>query len=245
LSLCQKYKVTNDTELIGEREKLKSLLAEITSYDDQIIGLEKKIKAAHEEVAVLAEKLSKARSKAAPLFEQQVSSMLKNLGMPNAAFTVNLDKAEEYTPNGTDTLSFMFSANRLVVPSDISKVASGGELSRLMLTIKSLVASSLALPGIIFDEIDTGVSGEIADKMGSIMKNMSKDMQVISITHLPQVAAKGAHHYLVFKTDSAKSTATHIKLLSSEDRIVEIAKMLSGEKLTDAAIEHAKLLLKE
>jgi len=220
------------------------LLADITSFDDQIKDLEKKIADSKEELNQLAVKLSKARNKAAPQFEEQVSAMLKNLGMPNALFTVKIEPVSDYTMNGLDTLSFLFSANKQVAPSDISKVASGGELSRLMLSIKSLVASSLALPSIIFDEIDAGVSGEIADKMGNIMKKMSKDMQVISITHLPQVASKGAHHYLVYKTDTAKTTSTYIKLLSNEDRIVEIAKMLSGEKLTDTAIEHAKLLLK-
>ena len=193
----------------------------------------------------MGQKLSAARKKAIVPFEKEIASLLKSLGMPNAVFTATLVSTDEFGSCGMDELQFLFSANKQVAPSDIAKVASGGELSRLMLSIKSVVSSSLALPSIIFDEIDTGVSGEIADKMGTIMRTMAKDMQVISITHLPQVASKGASQYLVYKTDTKEATNTHIKLLSKEERVTEIAKMLSGEKLTDVAIENAKILLKQ
>ncbi len=144
---------------------------------------------------------------------------------------------------GTDKVEFLFSANKQAAKQDIGKIASGGELSRLMLAIKSLISSSLELPTIIFDEVDAGVSGEIAEKVGLIMKSMSENMQVINITHLPQVAAKGDYHYLVYKYDQDKESITDIKLLESEERVLELAKMLSGEDLTEAAISNARELL--
>ncbi len=242
-SLCQKYHAANEKELLDERNKLEGLISDITGFDDQLNELSAQVTALKNQIAELAEKLTVSRKKACPEFESQILLLLKVLGMPNAAFTAKLETAENFSFYGKDKIEFLFSANRQVAPSDISKVASGGELSRLMLSIKSVIASSLALPSIIFDEIDTGVSGEIADKMGNIMRSMSKSMQVISITHLPQVASKGLNHYLVYKKDHSESTNTHIKLLNQEERINEIAKMLSGEKLTDAAIQNAKALL--
>ena len=164
--------------------------------------------------------------------------------MPNATFKILQNKAEQLSVNGFDTVTFLFSANKKVEMQSISKVASGGELSRLMLSIKSLISKSIALPTIIFDEIDIGVAGEIADKMGNIMLNMSQNMQVISITHLPQIASKGQYHYTVYKYDDNDTTTTNIKLLNDDERIVEIAKMLSGESVTEAAFENAKDLLR-
>ena len=163
--------------------------------------------------------------------------------MPNSSFSANIETGSDFTSYGCDKVTFLFSANKQVASQDINKVASGGEISRVMLAIKSIIASSLAMPAVIFDEIDTGVSGDIADKMGNIMKQMSENMQVVSITHLPQVASKGQNHYLVYKVDDEKSTTTKIKLLLGEDRVVEIAKMLSGEQISNAAITNARVLL--
>lgn len=242
-SLCQKYRVKTEEELIEEHQRLQKMLSEITSYDSQLEELNQKISLAYSRMHQLSADLTQRRSGIIGEFEKRVSEMLKVLGMPHAVFRVDLVEAREYGPYGKDAVSFLFSANKQIPPADIGKVASGGELSRLMLAIKSLVASSLTLPSIIFDEVDAGVSGEIAEKMGNIMRQMAASMQVISITHLPQVASKGHHHYRVYKTETGKTASTHIQLLTPEERVIEIARMLSGEKLTDAAIAHAKLLL--
>jgi DNA repair protein RecN (Recombination protein N) len=169
--------------------------------------------------------------------------MLKVLGIPNAVFRVEHSELGDFSENGKDEVEFLFSANKQVQPQEISKIASGGELSRLMLSIKSLLSDSRELPTIIFDEVDSGVSGEIAEKVGAIIKKMSQGKQVINITHLPQVAGKGDFHYLVHKYDEGGATITDIKLLDDEDRVLEIARMLSGEELTEAAISNARELL--
>jgi len=166
------------------------------------------------------------------------------LGIPNGRFKIHHEITGDYTINGKDRVQFLFSANKNIALQEISKIASGGELSRLMLSIKSLLSDSSGLPTIIFDEIDMGVSGEIADKVGNIIKRMSKGMQIINITHLPQVACKGDFHYLVYKSDEGESTTAHVKLLNNEERHIEIARMLSGEELTEAAMENARELLK-
>jgi len=171
-----------------------------------------------------------------------VEQLIK-LGMPNIQFIVEISPEGEFTENGNDQVQFLFSANKNRAPQPVTEIASGGEVSRLMLSIKSLVAHKADLPTIIFDEIDTGVSGEIAHRMGEIMRTMSADMQVITITHLPQIAGKGTQHYSVFKDDTGLQTQTHIRSLNDEERLVELAQMLSGKNITEAALKNAKELL--
>lgn len=242
-TLYQKHRVNNSDELIALREQLSLKLSNIQSYDAQIANLkedsEKELKVLHE----ASKQLRASRVKVIPVIENKVIEILQLLGMPNANFSVRLEELIDFQANGQDNVTYLFTANRQVSLQDITKVASGGEISRVMLAIKSAIASSLAMPAIIFDEIDTGVSGEIADKMGGIMKEMSQNMQVISITHLPQVAAKGNFHFKVYKTDGEKATNTHIRLLSTDERITEIAKMLSGKEVSEAAITNARVLL--
>jgi len=175
--------------------------------------------------------------------EQNITRTLVLLGMPNAAFKIKQVPVDEFLPTGTEIIKFMFSANKNVAPEEIEKVASGGEISRLMLSLKSILVENKTLPTIIFDEIDAGTSGEIADKMGIIIKQMSSKMQVINITHLPQIASKADFHYLVYKKDNHQTTNTYIKLLNNDERVNEIAKMLSGKELTNAAVQNAKVLL--
>jgi DNA repair protein RecN (Recombination protein N) len=163
--------------------------------------------------------------------------------MPNVQFVVSITETEQLTTNGINEIDFLFSANKNIAPQSVAKIASGGEISRVMLCLKSLLSNQNNIPTIIFDEIDTGVSGDIADKMGSIMQEMSKNIQVISITHLPQIAAKGENQYKVYKTETENTTGTQIKQLTQAERITEIAQMLSGTQLTDAAIKNAEVLL--
>lgn len=242
-SLQQKHRVATVQELLEIQEKLQSRLNEITSYDSELESLQKEI----DEVRALLEsqstKLSNKRKKMLPDIEKGVISKLHLLGMPNAVLKVDISNTEDFTNNGVDKVNFLFSANKQGELQEISKVASGGEVSRVMLTFKSLISQSKGLPTIVFDEIDTGVSGDIADKMGNIMQQMGEGMQVISITHLPQIASKGRNHYVVYKKDGETSTYTNIKQLNKEERIVEIAKMLSGKDLSEAAVENAKSLL--
>lgn len=242
-SLQQKHKVNTVAALLEIKEKLDSELQNIVSFDDQIDKLSDKLKKTASELENHALSLHKKRKKVLPEIEKYVAGQLGQLGMPEAKFKIALEGLLEYSPKGKDKISFLFSANKNISAQNISKVASGGELSRLMLSIKSLLSKSIGLPTIIFDEIDTGVSGEIADKMGAIMQSMSENMQVLSITHLPQVAAKGSTHFLVYKDESKNTSTTGIKKLSSEERLQELAKMLSGENITKEAIENAKVLL--
>ena len=242
-ALEQKHKVSTVKELIEIKDNLQNRIDNITSYDFEIEKIQKQLGLLLTELTGDAEKISKNRKAIIPQIEDKVNGILQLLGIPNANFKVEQVPTEELLPTGKEMIRFLFSANKNVALEELSKVASGGEISRLMLSIKSLLVETTTLPTIIFDEIDTGTSGEIADKMGTIIKNMSKNMQVINITHLPQIAGKGDYHYLVYKKDNHETTNTYIKLLSSEERINEIAKMLSGEALTDAAIENAKVLL--
>ncbi len=241
--LCQKHRVQDADALIDLQKKLEEKLKNIHSYADTIEKVQLALNQETSRLKQLAQQLHEARKSIVPSFEQEVVQLLQQLGMPNATFNVAFEQLPEFHTTGLDAVTFLFSANKQIPPQDISRVASGGELSRVMLALKSVIAKSLAMPTIIFDEIDTGVSGEIADKMGQIMKKMSEHMQVISITHLPQVAAKGKNHYLVFKIDSEKGTHTQIKWLNPEERIIEIAKMLSGKEISNAAISNAKVLL--
>jgi DNA repair protein RecN (Recombination protein N) len=239
----QKHKVSSIEELIIVRDELQQKIDHINSYDFETEKLKKQVDLLQNELEQDAKSISNNRKTVIPKIEDKVIAILKQLGIPNANFKVEQIPAEEFLPTGKEFIRFLFSANKNVALEELSKVASGGEISRLMISIKSLIVETKTLPTIIFDEIDTGTSGEIADKMGSIIKKMSKNMQVINITHLPQIAGKGDFHYLVYKKDNHETTNTYIKLLSQEERISEIAKMLSGEALTDAAIQNAKVLL--
>jgi DNA repair protein RecN (Recombination protein N) len=192
----------------------------------------------------LAKKISANRKKVIPKIEKEIASLLSSLSMPNAQLKIELIELELLGAKGLDKVNFLFSANKGGDFKDLNKVASGGELSRLMLSIKSLIAQLSALPTIIFDEIDTGVSGDVADKVGSIMNLMAKAMQVITITHLPQIASKGQNHLFVYKEDKQNKTFSNIKKLSEDERIQEIAKMLSTGTPTVSAIKNAKELLK-
>ncbi len=242
-SLQHKHRVSTEKELIGIRDDLEKKLEEINNYDFHLEDLEKKLESKRKELAGLAEKLSESRKKSIPAIEKKITSMLKELGIPNASFKIQRTNLEAFNEYGLDHVRFLFSANKNVELEEISRVASGGELSRLMLSLKSTIAETKALPTIIFDEIDSGTSGDIADKMGTIMKEMSGNMQVVNITHLPQIASKGDYHYMVYKYDDNESTHTHIKQLSGDERIKEIAKMLSGEELTDTALQNAREFL--
>jgi DNA repair protein RecN (Recombination protein N) len=241
--LLQKHQVRNIKDL---KEKYNSYVSFISNCDN----LEQEIKDKQNEVVVLekqviktASELSLKRQKSFAGAESEIDAMLKDLGIAHAVFKINNEKNTIPGPQGFDNISFLFSANKSVSPQPIEKVASGGEFSRLMLALKSLVAGAAAVPTIIFDEIDTGVSGEIASKMGKIMSRLSANFQVISITHLPQVAATGERHYKVFKYTDDKRSYTKIKQLDDEERVNEIASMISGEKLSIQAIENARILL--
>ncbi|HAF29978.1 MAG TPA: DNA repair protein RecN [Bacteroidales bacterium] len=242
-SLEQKHKVSTVKELIQIQEELQNKLDLINSYDFETEKIKKEIESLHKELSSLANQISANRKLIIPKIENKVVEILKQLGIPNANFKVEQILVDEFLTTGKEIIKFLFSANKNVALEELSKVASGGEISRLMLSIKSLIVETTTLPTIIFDEIDSGTSGEIADKMGSIIKHMSEKMQVINITHLPQIASKGDYHYLVYKKDNHETTNTYIKLLTKDERINEIAKMLSGEALTDAAIQNARVLL--
>ena len=239
----QKHKVATVKELINIKDELQHKIDHINAYDFETEKIKKEIDSLHNELYTLSNSISENRKNIIPKIENKVVEILQQLGIPNANFKVEQISSEEFLPTGKEFIKFLFSANKNVALEELSKVASGGEISRLMISIKSLIVETTTLPTIIFDEIDTGTSGEIADKMGSIIKHMSENMQVINITHLPQIASKGDFHYLVYKKDNHETTNTYIKLLTKEERINEIAKMLSGEALTDAAIQNARVLL--
>lgn len=242
-TLQKKHKLTSVADLIELRDNLAAQLKQIGSFDEDILQLKVKLEESYSALENCSLLLTKTRANATQPIEKYLVEQLTKLGMPNIQFKVSLNSLSDYSENGKDEVQFLFSANKNRPVQLVTQIASGGEVSRLMLSIKSLVAHKADLPTIIFDEIDTGVSGEIAHRMGEIMKTMSGDMQVISITHLPQIAAKGAQHYRVFKDESGIQTQTHIKQLSSEERITELAQMLSGKNVTDAALLNAKELL--
>ena len=242
-SLQQKHKCKTVDELITIKDDLQNKVNSISSIDFRIEDIHRQLETLTQILNSKAVEISKNRRKSIPAIEKKIVEMLQQLGIPNAQFKVEQVPSDEFLSNGKELIRFMFSANKNVGPEELAKIASGGEMSRLMLSLKSLMAESSTLPTIIFDEIDSGTSGEIADKMGIIIKKMAKNMQVIHITHLPQIASKGDYHFLVYKKDNQETTNTYIKLLNKEERIHEIAKMLSGKSLTDAAIQNAKVLL--
>lgn len=242
-NLQKKHQVATVEELIGVRDLLDEKVISVAALENEINNKENEIAKAAFELNRLGASLHENRTKAIPVLSQKLALILEQLGMPNVRFNIEVHQVEQYFANGTDELRFLFSANKGSDFGLMKKVASGGELSRIMLAVKSILAQYSKLPTIVFDEIDTGVSGEIANKMGDIMKEMSRDMQVFAITHLPQIAAKGNQHFKVFKFESEGQTQSELKLLSPEERVVEIAQMLSGSTVSDSAINHAKALL--
>lgn len=244
-SLEQKHHVDSVEELLAIEARIDAQLAAIDGGDERVEQLRRELKAAEDEAAKCAAELSDHRRRAAQLVEQNMVESLQPLGMPNVRFAVAVEAAPHLLPSGADTVQFLFSANKNGTLQNVAQVASGGEIARVMLSLKALIASAVKLPTIIFDEIDTGVSGSIAEKMARIMQRMGEqERQVISITHLPQIAALGSSHYRVYKEDDADATRSHIVELSHEERVEELAHMLSGETLTEAAVENARELLR-
>lgn len=243
-SLQQKHRVSSVDELIRLAEEYRTKLDAITSYDETIRDLQKKKEAFYAKLLSVAATLTNLRQDAAKEIEQQMQAYLIPLGMPNVRFAVELTSKKEPDSKGMDHVTFLFSANKNGVLQNVASIASGGEIARVMLSLKAMIAGAVKLPTIIFDEIDTGVSGSIAEKMALIMEEMGQaDRQVISITHLPQIAARGKNHYKVYKEDTEVGTNSHIRPLNEEERINEIANMLSGAILTEAALNNAKALL--
>jgi len=241
--LQQKHSVATVEELLTIEENLKQKVDKSLGLDDEIEALEAKIKNVKELATVTAQKLHTKRVKTIPVLKQKLEDTLAPLGLPNARFKFEISEIEDFTFNGKDRLQLLFTANKGLAFGSLKKVASGGEMSRIMLAIKAVLAEYKRLPTIIFDEIDTGVSGEVANKMAAIMQAMSKAMQLLSITHLPQIAARGDNHLKVYKEDINNITTTALKNLNAEERIFEIAEMLGGKNVSEAAIANAKELL--
>lgn len=243
-SLEQKHHVDSVEQLIEIAEKYRSQLTEITSFDQIISELESKKEKIYSDLLAQAKVLTSLRRKAAQDVEKKMQELLVPLGMPNLRFCVEVTQRKEPDTKGMDNVLFLFSANKNGTLQNVATVASGGEIARVMLSLKAMIAGAVKLPTIVFDEIDTGVSGSIAEKMALIMEDMGKhNRQVISITHLPQIAARGTTHYKVYKEDTETRTISHIKMLDQNERIKEIANMLSGSTLTEAAMNNAKVLL--
>jgi len=243
-SLMQKHRAGDLNELIRKKDEIKDIISSIVTSDERLKDLENIIKKETSSLKTLSEEISLKRKSVLPDIESRVIDLLKQLGIPNAKFKISLVQQQEFTVSGMDEADFLFSANKQIAPESLAKIASGGELSRVMLSLKSLLTKNNNLPTIIFDEIDSGVSGEVADKVGQILAGMGKYMQVINITHLPQVASRGTRHYHVYKDDTDNSTFTRVKLLSPEERILEVARLLSGSEITETAMKNAKELLK-
>lgn len=243
-TLQQKHRVSTVGELMALADEFRNRLTGITSLDEEIATLTESCETLRQEVIRLAGELTESRRPVAAAAEQEMASRLALLGMPNVRFRVELGQRKEVGPSGQDTVTFLFSANKNGQLQNITSVASGGEIARVMLSVKAMIAGAVQLPTIVFDEIDTGVSGEIADRMADIMHEMgAANRQVISITHLPQIAARGAAHYKVYKEDNDTETNSHIRLLTAEERVEELAHMLSGATLTEAALNNARALL--
>ena len=242
-SLQQKHRLASAAELLALRDSFAERLARIENYDEELATLKHEVDEAESQVRDLAERLTRVRRQSAADISHTLTERVKPLGMPHLQFEIEVSTRPQFDETGGDAIRFLFSANKNQPLQPVSEVASGGEISRLMLSLKALVAHAMALPTIVFDEVDTGVSGEIADKMARIMRDMSRCMQVISITHLPQVAAWGQTHYRVYKSDTATATATHLVRLTDSERVEEIARMLSGSSLTAAALDNARELL--
>lgn len=243
-ALEQKFHASSVDELINEYKRLQDELESIDGGDEQLEQLQQEMQEKYDVAMKLARKLSDARKKAAQKVEEGLKQRLVPLGIPNVKFKIEF-KERDCSPSGIDKVSFLFSANSSTALQPVSQVASGGEISRVMLSLKAMISGAVKLPTIIFDEIDTGVSGRVAEKMAQIMKEMGDNhRQVLSITHLPQIAAIGATHYKVSKEETAQGTISHMQMLTEQERIKEIAQMLSGSDISEAAIANAKTLLK-
>ncbi|GAA3768997.1 DNA repair protein RecN [Flavobacterium ginsengiterrae] len=242
-NLQKKHHVASVEELLQIQADLGNTLLELDNMDEEIEKLSKSIEQKAGELDAFADTIHKNRINAIPVLSNQLISILETLGMPNVRFNIELIPSETYFQNGKDELQFLFSANKGTDFGLLKKVASGGEMSRIMLAVKAILAQYSKLPTLIFDEIDTGVSGEIAIRMGEIMKEMSTKMQIFAITHLPQIAAKGDSHFKVSKATIDDDTQSELKLLSQDERVIEIAQMLSGAVVSDSALNHAKALL--
>ncbi|MEQ6124873.1 DNA repair protein RecN [Pseudotenacibaculum sp. MALMAid0570] len=242
-NLQKKHYVQSNEELLEIQQNLSEKVATVENAEHNIQEQEQELAAISLKLDELATKISETRKKVIPKLTKELESILSDLGMSQASFSVKVNLSETYYKNGKDELSFLFAANKGGQFGELKKVASGGELSRIMLAIKKVLSENSQLPTIIFDEIDTGVSGEISNKMSKIMHEMSENMQVITITHLPQIAAKGNQHYKVYKEETKETTITKLKKLTEDERIVEIAEMLSGKDISDSAISHARELL--
>ncbi|MEI7597037.1 MAG: DNA repair protein RecN [Bacteroidota bacterium] len=241
--LEKKHHVDNENDLIAIKNDFDDKINSIESLSNEILKIEKQIDEQLTKTRKIAEEISNKRKKAVVVFQKEIENTLSDLGMLEAKFIVSISDEENLNAYGSNIVDFLFSANKGIKPQAISKIASGGELSRLMLAVKNCISSKIQLPTIIFDEIDTGVSGAVAEKVAHLMKQLSAKMQVITITHLPQTASKGDNHYLVFKETTKDSTRSIVKKLSKEERHVEIAKMLSGNNVSEAAMRNAKELL--
>lgn len=243
--LLKKHNAKSEEELISIKSEIEEKLQRFGSLEHEIEKVRKEIDLLKKDLQQIAADLNKKRNASIPSLEKEIKTILSNLSMPNANFKVELELTQDFNAYGLNQIKFLFSANKGSDFKELHKVASGGELSRLMLSIKSIMAAKKALPTIIFDEIDTGVSGDVADKIGQILVEMSEKMQVISITHLPQIASKGQFHLFVYKNDQKDKTISHIKQLSKDERVVEIAKMLSTSNPSASAIKNAKDLLNQ
>ena len=242
-NLQKKHQVSTVDELLEIQNNLENSVLELGNLEHEILSLNESLKQNTESLDTLSKAIHEKRVKAVPILSQELISILETLGMPNVQFKMDLNNISTYFENGKDELQFLFSANKGTDFGLLKKVASGGEMSRIMLAVKAILARYSKLPTLIFDEIDTGVSGEIANRMGEIMKEMSQKMQIFSITHLPQIAAKGTAHFKVSKSTVGDDTQSELRLLSNEERVVEIAQMLSGTVVSDSALNHAKALL--
>ena len=242
-NLQKKHYVNSISELLTIQSALLLKVNTVENAEQSILDQETIVKGIANKLDAVALKISEARSKIIPKLSKQLADILADLGMPHARFQIKNTPSENYYKNGKDSLEFLFSANKGGQYGELKKVASGGELSRVMLAIKKILSENSQLPTIIFDEIDSGVSGEVSNKMAHIMSQMSRKMQVITITHLPQIAAKGNQHYKVYKEEVNHITTTNLKQLSEDERIVEIAEMLSGKSISDSALTHARELL--
>ena len=241
--LMMKHHVKEFEELIRLRDELEAKVNAFENIDQEIAETEKALKGQTALLQQLAQKLHVGRTKASKTFSESVTDLARQLAMPHAVFQIAVEPLSTFCATGLDQMRFLFSANKGVEVAELSKVASGGELSRLMLSIKSVVSQHNYIPTLIFDEIDTGVSGEVAAKIGGIMKEMGTSLQLISITHLPQVASKAQHHFFIYKDNEGLRTQSHIRLLTAEERVTEIAKMLSNDQVTPEAIKAAEVLL--
>ena len=241
--LMMKHRLNDYSQLLQLREEIKRKVDEFSNIDEIVTDKEKEVETMEKDLRQKAKDLNKRRLSAKSVFEKEVTSVIRQLAMPHGVFEIKCETVENLTSNGADVVTFMFSANKGYAPENMAKAASGGELSRLMLAIKSVAAKNNYIPTLIFDEIDTGVSGEVASKLGDIMKEMGETLQLVSITHLPQVASKAKHHFFVYKDIVDEKTRSNIRTLNHEERINEIAKMLSNAEVTAEAMRAAEVLI--